>query len=92
VIAVDVFAGAGAVVPWWQRSYRADPRAARIADRHYNRQRVGAAQFVPPGRCLERAGFHHAGYTKAGLWAWQLLPEDMPAVLPLGDRLFEGAA
>lgn len=23
-----------------------------IADRHYNRQKVGAAQFVPPGRCL----------------------------------------
>lgn len=23
-----------------------------LADRHYNRQSVGAAQFVPPGRCL----------------------------------------
>lgn len=23
-----------------------------LADRHYNRQKVGAAQFVPPGRCL----------------------------------------
>lgn len=36
----------------WRRSYRADPRALPLADRHYNRQRVGAAQFVPPGRCL----------------------------------------
>lgn len=36
----------------WQLSYRADPVAARIADRHYNRQKVGAAQFVPPGRCI----------------------------------------
>lgn len=23
-----------------------------IADRHYNRQSIGAPQFVPPGRCL----------------------------------------
>lgn len=36
----------------WAQSWRADPRAAAIADRHYNRQKVGAAQFVPPGRCL----------------------------------------
>ena len=36
----------------WRRSWRADPAAAVIADRHYNRQKVGAAQFVPPGRCL----------------------------------------
>lgn len=37
---------------WWQESWRADPRSAAIADRHYNRQTIGAAQFVPPGRCL----------------------------------------
>lgn len=36
----------------WRLSWRADPRARPLADRHYNRQRVGAAQFVPPGRCL----------------------------------------
>lgn len=33
-------------------SDRADPLARVIADRHYNRQSVGAEQFVPPGRCL----------------------------------------
>ncbi len=33
-------------------SWRADPRAREIADRHYNRQSIGADQFVPPGRCL----------------------------------------
>lgn len=37
--------------PWW-RSHRADPRALPLADRHYNRQRPGSPQFVPPGRCL----------------------------------------
>lgn len=36
----------------WQRSWRADPRARVIADRHYNRQKIGATQFVPPGRCF----------------------------------------
>lgn len=36
----------------WALSHRGDPRAARIADRHYNRQHVGSPQFVPPGRCL----------------------------------------
>lgn len=36
----------------WTRSYRADPAARLIADRHYNRQKVGSPQFVPPGRCL----------------------------------------
>lgn len=36
----------------WELSYRADPPARAVADRHYNRQSVGAAQFVPPGRCL----------------------------------------
>lgn len=36
----------------WRLSWRADPAAAAIADRHYNRQKIGSAQFVPPGRCL----------------------------------------
>lgn len=36
----------------WLRSNRADPRALPLADRHYNRQKPGSPQFVPPGRCL----------------------------------------
>lgn len=36
----------------WQLSDRCDPAARKLADRHYNRQSVGAANFVPPGRCL----------------------------------------
>lgn len=36
----------------WRLSWRADPAARQVADRHYNRQKVGAPQFVPPGRCL----------------------------------------
>lgn len=36
----------------WALSWRADPVARAIADRHYNRQSVGAAQFVPPGKCV----------------------------------------
>lgn len=150
---------------YWTRSTRADPDARRIADRHYNRQKVGSPQFVPPGRCLVlkadhavwvtsypyaeyvkhqwagawvnslfrnestvrasdliveaiklsraefdvpplgivsfvnprfvqptmrrgqkiygycylKAGFTHVGLTKGGLWAWQMLPEQMPS-------------
>lgn len=36
----------------WQRSWKADPLARAIADRHYNRHHVGHPQFVPPGRAL----------------------------------------
>jgi hypothetical protein len=36
----------------WRLSYRADPRALPLADRHYSRQKIGTPQFVPPGRCI----------------------------------------
>lgn len=36
----------------WELSHRADADVVPIADRHYNRQKIGAPQFVPPGRCV----------------------------------------
>src|SRR5688500_5903206 len=36
----------------WRPSNRADPVAVAIADRHYNRQKIGTPQFVPPGSCV----------------------------------------
>lgn len=36
----------------WTRSHRADRDCLPIADRHYNRQKPGSPQFVPPGRCF----------------------------------------
>lgn len=36
----------------WYVSHRFDVRALRIANRHYNRQKVESPQFVKPGRCL----------------------------------------
>ncbi len=36
----------------WELSHRADPSVVPLADRHYNRQHIGAPQFAPPGRCL----------------------------------------
>jgi hypothetical protein len=36
----------------WSMTWRADPGAAALADRHYNRQKQGAKQFAPPGRAL----------------------------------------
>lgn len=63
----------------WQLAHRADPEARDVADRHYNRQKPGTPQFVPPGRCmvLKRPGcfwvtsFPFARYVKhewAGAW------------------------
>ena len=36
----------------WEISDRFDPAVLPVADRHYNRQKPGTPQFVPPGRCL----------------------------------------
>lgn len=36
----------------WSISYKADPAVVPLADRHYNRQKIGAPQFAPPGRAL----------------------------------------
>jgi hypothetical protein len=36
----------------WNLSHRADKEALPLADRHYNRQKPGTPQFVPPGRCI----------------------------------------
>ena len=45
----------------WSLSNRFDPAARAVADRHYNRQKVGSPQFVPPGRCLVLYGENDAG-------------------------------
>ncbi len=156
----------------WQQSWRADPRSAALADRHYNRQKIGAKQYVPPGACLclrvgdlavwvtsnpkaeyvqhawagawvnslfrnegaglsseliteavaitrsvwtppplgivsfvdprkvrstnpgycyQKAGWHHVGYTKGGLWAYQQLPDEMPEPAEPADSCLAGA-
>ena len=36
----------------WVRTNRFDSETRALADRHYNRQKPGSPQFVPPGRCL----------------------------------------
>ena len=36
----------------WHLSHRADAEVVPLADRHYNRQKVGSPQFAPPGRCM----------------------------------------
>ncbi len=36
----------------WHLSNHADKRAVPLADRHYSRKTIGAAQFTPPGRKL----------------------------------------
>jgi hypothetical protein len=49
----------------WRYSHRADQRSRIIADRHYNRQKIGSPQFVPPGRC---AVFYAETPTGAAFW------------------------
>lgn len=36
----------------WRVGTRVDPDGRVLADRHYNRQSIGADNFVPPGRCF----------------------------------------
>lgn len=36
----------------WHISHRFDADVRPLADRHYNRRKVGSPQFAPPGRCL----------------------------------------
>jgi len=36
----------------WLVSHRFDPEVLPLADRHYNRRKIGSPQFVPPGRCI----------------------------------------
>ena len=51
---------------------------------------VDADKVAPkdkPGWCYRKAGFKHVGFTKGGLWAFQLLPGDMPEALePFGAQ------
>jgi len=71
--------------------------ARPLADRHYNRQKIGAPQFVPPGRCVvllteqatalwvtSWAGFVGTtpATTEGGLVAVQMVPASMPAADP----------
>lgn len=54
----------------WRVSHRCDPVARELADRHYNRQSIGAANFAPPGRCLV---LYAATATGRAFWvtSWQ---------------------
>src|SRR6185312_14832853 len=36
----------------WLVSHRFDREVLPLADRHYNRRKIGSDQFVPPGRCV----------------------------------------
>lgn len=71
----------------WIRSDRADYEVLPIADRHYNRQKIGSPQFVPPGRCLVLkapgalwvTSWPFAEYTKhawAGAWVNSLFRKE----------------
>jgi hypothetical protein len=75
----------------WRLSHRFDPTALPLADRHYNRQKPGTPQFVPPGRCvvlltpdadaLWVSSWPFAEYVKhawAGAWVCSLFRNESP--------------
>ena len=89
-LVVEQLSGKGVMMDWLV-SHRADRRAARLADRHYTRQSVGAVQFVPPGRCLVLVtsrvdavwvtSWPQARYVKhawAGAWVCSLFRNEAP--------------
>lgn len=77
----------------WERSHRFDTRALPLADRHYNRRKVGSPQFVPPGRCvvlltpnadaLWVSSWPFAEYVRhawAGAWVCSLFRNESPSL------------
>lgn len=87
----------------WALSWRADPHARDIADRHYNRQTVGAPQFVPPGRCLVLTTPHAlwitswplAQYVKhawAGAWLCSAFRNERPDLARSSELIVEVVA
>jgi hypothetical protein len=87
----------------WQMSNRADQEARVIADRHYNRQKVGAPQFVPPGRCMVLktptafwvTSFPFARYVKhawAGAWVCSAFRNESKGNSLSSEMIMEAAA
>lgn len=61
----------------WQLRHRFDTDCAKLADLHYNRQKPGTPQFVPPGRCVvlyaetdKGRAFWVSSFQKFALHAW----------------------
>jgi hypothetical protein len=52
---------------WWVRplSGKFSPAGRQLADRHYNRRKVGAPQFMPPGQTLVLIT-----YDGLAVWGW----------------------
>jgi hypothetical protein len=91
VCPLGIYDSTGRSVSVWRRSHRFDPRALPLADRHYNRQKIGSPQFVPPGSCfvlltdnadaLWVTSWPNARYVKhawAGAWMNSLFRNESP--------------
>jgi hypothetical protein len=88
----------------WQRSWKADPRLAALADRHYSRGTVGAAQVAPPGRLLclitpdGRAGWvswitdHADAEWLKGAWCGQFFRNEAPDLYLSSELIREALA
>lgn len=63
-----------------------DSRKVPGVHRRKHRCSCDCGQRIVFGFVYDMAGFTHVGFTKAGLWAWQMPPEKMPpAAAPIGQ-------
>jgi hypothetical protein len=89
----------------WMKSWRADPRANRLAKHHYTCQSPDSKQFVPPGRCLVLrtpeadalwvTSWPLAAYVKhawAGAWVCSLFRNETEGRLLSSDLIREAVA
>jgi hypothetical protein len=87
----------------WKLSNRFDPAARAIADRHYNRQKIGTPQFVPPGRCLVLVmpgafwvtSWPFGEYVKhrwPGAWVCSAFRREAPCQIPASQLILEALA
>ena len=53
---------------YWTRIHHRDIRARQMADRHYSRRTIGAAEFIPAGHKVVLMHFSPDG-TPAAVWA-----------------------
>lgn len=88
----------------WRISNRAAPDARAIADRHYNRQSIGADNFAPPGRAFVLVipdvafwitSWPFAEYVKhawAGAWVCSAFRNERPDLYRSSEIIVEAIA
>lgn len=67
---------------WWPKAMPSEGFVTMV-DATKIREKPGRYRTKGVGWCYLKAGWHHVGYTKRGLWVFQLPPAEMPAPEPI---------